>query len=168
MCGISGCFCFGKIGAQKIEMKHSKVFGLIGYPITHSFSKKYFSKKFEEEGIQNCRYELFPLENINHLPALIDNQPFLKGLNVTIPYKQTVFPYLDEIDKAAVKVGAVNTIKKENGKFIPHGTGFLIYNYTPNGSSTLVTCEHVLRNKEIYVVIEADSSLIKLMNRLVP
>ncbi len=89
--------------------------GLIGYPLTHSFSKKYFSEKFEEEGIPDFHYELYPIEDITELPNLLNN-PTIKGLNVTIPYKQAVMPYLDEIDEAAAEVGAVNTILKKNGK----------------------------------------------------
>jgi shikimate dehydrogenase len=88
-----------------------KVFGLIGYPLTHSFSKKYFTQKFIQEGITGAVYELFPLPQIELLPNLITGQPGLQGLNVTIPYKQTVLPYLTRIDAAAKKIGAVNVIK---------------------------------------------------------
>jgi shikimate dehydrogenase len=88
-----------------------KIFGLIGYPLTHSFSKKYFTQKFKDEGITDTVYELFPLPEIELLPKLIASQPNLYGLNVTIPHKQIVLPYLDEIDPAAKKIGAVNVIK---------------------------------------------------------
>ena len=90
--------------------------GLIGYPLSHSFSKKYFSKKFSKEKVVDYHYELFPLEKIDDLPALITEYPNLLGLNVTIPYKQQVLKFLDEIDEAASNVGAVNTIKIQNGK----------------------------------------------------
>ena len=92
------------------------ILGLIGYPLSHSFSKKYFTKKFENEGISNCSYELFPIEKIELLPQLIRSQPNLVGLNVTIPYKEMVQAYLDEIDASAALVGAVNTIKIQTGK----------------------------------------------------
>ncbi len=92
-------------------MEH--LFGLIGYPLSHSFSKKYFTHKFEKEGIQQARYELFELKNIEELPALFLQYPHLKGLNVTIPYKQQVMRFLDELDSSAKQVGAVNTIKFE-------------------------------------------------------
>jgi len=92
------------------------VYGLIGYPLSHSFSKKYFSQKFEKEGIADATYELFPLENIEELPPLIARYAHLRGLNVTIPYKQAVFPFLDAIDPEAEAVGAVNIIKVQDGK----------------------------------------------------
>jgi len=92
-----------------------KTLGLIGFPLSHSFSKKYFSEKFEKEGITGCQYELFPLETIKELPGLLAKNPSIVGLNVTIPYKEAVLPYLDEVDESAA-FGAVNTIKIENGK----------------------------------------------------
>ena len=95
-----------------------KLFGLIGYPLTHSFSKKYFTDKFEKERIKNCRYELFEMENVDEaLPSLVEQFTELKGLNVTIPHKQSVLKHLSEIDPAAKKIGAVNVIKVlDNGK----------------------------------------------------
>ena len=92
-----------------------KLYGLIGYPLSHSFSKKHFTKKFEEEGIEDSFYELFPLENIDQLPQLIEKYPNFVGLNVTIPYKEQVLPYLDELDEGAAAVGAVNTIRVKDG-----------------------------------------------------
>ncbi len=92
-------------------------YGLIGFPLSHSFSKKYFTQKFENEGISHARYDLFEIEDIQKLPNLIAQIPNLKGLNVTIPHKQTVLPFLTEIDEAAERIGAVNVIKiLENGK----------------------------------------------------
>ncbi len=94
-----------------------QTFGLIGKKLTHSFSKKYFTEKFEKENIKEAIYELFELPTIEHFPDLIKSQPTLKGLNVTIPYKLEVLPFLDEIDAAAARIGAVNVIKVgENGK----------------------------------------------------
>lgn len=89
----------------------TKLLGLIGYPLTHSFSKKYFSEKFDRQGLTGYSYELFPLENINDFPKLVEQRPTLAGLNVTIPYKVSVIPFLDELDETAKAVGAVNTIK---------------------------------------------------------
>ncbi|HAS44810.1 MAG TPA: shikimate dehydrogenase [Microscillaceae bacterium] len=91
-------------------------FGLIGYPLSHSFSKKYFTEKFERENIAQANYELYELSSIDLFPALLAKHPDLVGLNVTIPYKQAVMPYLDALDTSAQKVGAVNVIKIENGK----------------------------------------------------
>lgn len=84
-------------------------FGLIGYPLGHSFSKKYFSEKFTAENI-DANYDLYPLENIELFSDLINNQTFT-GLNVTIPYKEKVMPFLHELDDTARKIGAVNVIK---------------------------------------------------------
>lgn len=92
------------------------LFGLIGYPLTHSFSKKYFTEKFEKEGIQNARYELFEIKDIEGFPGILKHNPDLKGLNVTIPHKQSVMEFLDELDEPVKKIGAVNVIKVMNGK----------------------------------------------------
>ena len=86
-------------------------YGLIGYPLSHSFSEQYFTQKFGQEGISDASYELFPLTSIDDLPALLRSQPDLVGLNVTIPYKQQVIPLLDRLDPVAERIGAVNTIK---------------------------------------------------------
>src|ERR1035437_4178630 len=84
-------------------------FGLIGLPLSHSFSKVYFNDKFEKEGI-DARYELFELKSITEFQTLKDIAD-LCGLNVTIPYKEKVIPYLDELDETAAEIGAVNVIK---------------------------------------------------------
>lgn len=92
------------------------IYGLIGYPLGHSFSKKYFTEKFEQMGIGNSHaYELFELPDIQQFPELIKQQPGLKGLNVTIPHKQAVMPFMDGFDASAIKVGAVNVIKIAEG-----------------------------------------------------
>jgi shikimate dehydrogenase len=85
-------------------------FGLIGFPLSHSFSKKYFSDKFEKENLYDFKYELFPIEKIGQITEVINKNPDLKGFNVTIPYKISVLPFLDEVDEAALNVGAVNTV----------------------------------------------------------
>lgn len=85
-------------------------FGLIGFPLTHSFSEKYFSEKFLRENISDVSYKLFPIDSIEKLPELISANPNLAGLNVTVPYKEKVIPFLDELDETAKAVGAVNTI----------------------------------------------------------
>lgn len=87
-----------------------KQFGLIGYPLSHSFSKKYFTEKLKKLGLTDHRYELFPLESIEDLPQLIADNPNLVGLNVTIPYKESVIPFLSVLDETAKVIGAVNTI----------------------------------------------------------
>ncbi|WP_145858559.1 shikimate dehydrogenase family protein [Pedobacter suwonensis] len=87
-----------------------KTYGLIGYPLSHSFSKKYFTEKFQNEGITDHQYELFPIADIKSLPDLLSENPSLFGLNVTIPHKVNVLCYLNEVDEAAEKIGAVNCI----------------------------------------------------------
>ena len=87
-----------------------KRFGLIGYPLTHSFSKRFFTEKFETENI-NSTYDNFEIDNIQKFPDIIKNNPELIGLNVTIPYKEQVIQYLDELNDSAREIGAVNTVK---------------------------------------------------------
>lgn len=86
-------------------------YGLIGWPLGHSFSKGYFTEKFLREGIADAVYELFPIENIEKLREILAQYPDLCGLNVTIPYKEKVIPLLHQLDDIAAKVGAVNCIK---------------------------------------------------------
>lgn len=99
-----------------------KQYGLIGYPLSHSFSKGYFAKKFKEELITDAVYDVFPLETISHFLGLCKQYPNLKGLNVTIPYKEQVIAYLDKLDDEAQTIGAVNTIKFFNGKKIGYNS----------------------------------------------
>ena len=85
-------------------------YGLIGYPLIHSFSRSYFNEKFQNEDI-DATYENFEIPSIENLPEVIDSNPELKGLNVTIPYKEKVISYLDQISPEARAIGAVNVIK---------------------------------------------------------
>ena len=103
-------------------MSNIKQLGLIGFPLSHSFSKKYFGQKFEKKNILTWQYDLFPLENIQELPALFESRNNLVGINVTIPYKEQIIPYLDELDTAASEIGAVNTVKIVDGKRIGYNT----------------------------------------------
>lgn len=98
-----------------------KRFGIIGYPLGHSFSKKYFTEKFEKEGLTDHVYELFPIESIERFPEIIRNHPDLVGLNVTIPYKQQVIPYIDELHLPG-NVNACNCIRMENGRLHGYNT----------------------------------------------
>jgi shikimate dehydrogenase len=90
----------------------TNVYGLIGYPLTHSFSQRHFTEKFAREHIADSRYELFSLPDVATLPAVLAT-PGLRGLNVTIPHKLAVLPYLTRLDVSAQRVGAVNVIKPE-------------------------------------------------------
>jgi shikimate dehydrogenase len=86
-------------------------FGLIGKNIAYSFSKKYFTEKFALGNLVDCSYVNFDIQSIEEFPTLITNNPDLKGLNVTIPYKEVVIPYLDKLSKNAAQIGAVNVIR---------------------------------------------------------
>ena len=134
-----------------------KRYGLIGYPLGHSFSKKYFTQKFDNEGITNCRYDLFPLLHGMEIQSFLkDNIQNLSGFNVTIPYKQTIFTFLNKISDEAKAIGAVNCVKIERDKtltgyntdafgfeqsltsFLPH-TNFKALVFGTGGSSKAVT-----------------------------
>ena len=94
-----------------------KKYGLIGYPLGHSFSKNFFNEKFHSENI-DAEYVNFEIPSIKELPSVLLANPDLVGLNVTIPYKEQVISYLDELDKDAAAIGAVNVIKivRQKGK----------------------------------------------------
>ncbi len=92
-----------------------RIFGLIGFPLEHSSSKTFFTQKFEREGIQNAVFELFPIKDISEFTALWHEHPELKGLAVTMPYKQAVIPFLQDTDKIIAELGAVNCISIING-----------------------------------------------------
>lgn len=99
-----------------------KQFGLIGYPLSHSFSKKYFTEKFEKEGLTDCSYDSYPISSINQLSGLIADHPFLKGLNVTIPYKEQVLTFLDVVSPVVQEIGACNCIAIQNGRLTGYNT----------------------------------------------
>ncbi|NOY38171.1 MAG: shikimate dehydrogenase [Chlorobi bacterium] len=105
-----------------------KKFGLIGYPLTHSFSEKYFAGKFRRESIKDCVYQNYPIKNIRELPGLIADEPGLAGLNVTIPYKEAVLPFLDHVSGEAAEIGAVNTVRIREGK--TEGFNTDVYGFT--------------------------------------
>ncbi len=99
-------------------------FGLIGFPLSHSFSKKYFSDKFENEGLEGCQYDLYEISDVALLKNIIDENPQLEGINVTIPYKEKVLPFLDTLDPACRSIGAVNCIKIKEGKLTGFNTDY--------------------------------------------
>lgn len=94
-------------------------FGLIGKSLQHSFSQKYFSNKFQKLNLTDCHYDLFELNNIEEISKIFSLE-YLKGLNVTIPYKQNIIPFLTKLNEAAQEIGAVNCIKIKAGEI----TGF--------------------------------------------
>lgn len=91
-------------------------FGLIGYPLGHSFSAKYFAEKFRAEGISDCRYDNYPIDNVSKFPAEID------GFNVTIPYKELIITHLDTLSEEAAQIGAVNCVCNRGGILTGYNT----------------------------------------------
>ena len=102
-----------------------KRFGLLGRNINYSFSKGYFTEKFEKEKLEGCTYENFDIQEITAFPEIIKNNSDIKGMNVTIPYKEVVIPFLDKLSKKAAIIGAVNTIKiTKKGKLKGYNTDY--------------------------------------------
>ena len=93
----------------------SRLFGLIGYPLSHSLSRDFFLDKFAKEGVKDADYQLLPLQSMEELPALLRQHPNLVGLNVTSPYKQSIIPYLQKLSPEAAEIGSVNTVKVQRG-----------------------------------------------------
>ncbi len=121
-----------------------KKFGLIGFPLSHSFSQKFFTEKFAKENIHDCVYENFPLQSINEISLLIKSETHLRGLNVTIPYKEKIIPFLDYKNEVVEKTGACNCIHIINGKLHGYNTdviGFeksLLEKLKPHHKSALI------------------------------
>ncbi|HEX2846953.1 MAG TPA: shikimate dehydrogenase [Chitinophagaceae bacterium] len=121
-----------------------RLYGLIGYPLSHSFSKKYFTEKFEQEGLKDCQYELFPISSIEDLPQLLEMHPELCGLNVTIPYKEQVLSYLHSENELVEAIRACNCIDIRNGKLKGYNTdviGFersLLEQWQPHHKKALI------------------------------
>ena len=88
-----------------------KTFGLIGHRLGYSFSKKFFTEKFEKEGLAEHEYVNFELDSIDEFPGIFEKNPNIAGLNCTIPYKQQIMKFMDDINREAAEVGAVNTVK---------------------------------------------------------
>lgn len=104
-----------------------KKFGLIGFPLGHSYSKAFFSKKFEELSLDDHSYDLFEMEQINEFPALWLSNKELVGVNVTVPHKESVLKYLDRQDVSAIKVGAANVVYKKDGKLMGFNTDYIAF-----------------------------------------
>lgn len=97
--------------------------GLIGYPLAHSFSPAWFSDRFLQAGVKGWTYELFPLPDIAELPGLLMTRHDLRGFNVTIPHKQSILPYLDDLEPLARQIGAVNTVDiQDDGQLVGYNT----------------------------------------------
>ena len=99
-----------------------RIFGLIGYPLSHSFSKKYFDQKFASEQITDANFFLYPIQKIEEVIDLYHTVPNLQGLAITIPYKKKIIPFLHELSPAVKKMNACNCIRIQNGQFIGYNT----------------------------------------------
>lgn len=99
-----------------------KRYGLIGYPLSHSFSQRYFADKFLQESIANAVYENYPIPSIQALESILDQYPDLCGFNITIPYKKDILAYLSSSTQAVQQMGACNCVKITNGKLIGYNT----------------------------------------------
>lgn len=102
-----------------------QLFGLIGYPLTHSFSQQYFTDKFVKENIEHCSYINLPLSSIDQFSALQKQYPNLVGCNVTIPYKESILAYINEQSPIVQEIGACNCIHFKNGKTIAYNTDII-------------------------------------------
>ncbi len=102
-----------------------RLFGLIGYPLTHSFSKQYFIEKFARENYTDCTFEAFAIESIDKFPAIIIGNPNLKGLSVTIPYKEQVLQYVTKLSEEVKFIGATNSIKVIGDELIAYNTDII-------------------------------------------
>lgn len=120
---MSGFFIFEEI--QLFMPKINFLFGLVGKNISYSFSRNYFAEKFKSLRLNEYDYVNFDIDSIEKFPEIISSNSNLKGLNVTIPYKESVMPYLGKISKKAGKIGAVNTVKfTKNGKTKGYNTDY--------------------------------------------
>src|SRR6266513_952773 len=99
-----------------------QLYGLIGYPLVHSFSKKYFNEKFKREGLINCYYENFEIENIDEIKDISNRKPELRGLNVTIPHKNKIVDHLDDYSDVVKRLNACNCIKIIYDKWVGYNT----------------------------------------------
>ena len=102
-----------------------KIYGTIGFPLTHSFSKQYFTEKIEREGIMDAFYYSFPLSSIDELPTLLKSHPSLKGLAVTIPYKEKVLKYVTHLSEDVKQIGAANCIKVRGNLLSAYNTDII-------------------------------------------
>ena len=107
-----------------------RLYGLLGYPLSHSFSQKYFSEKFQNLGLTNASYENFSLPNISELQAILDHREGLEGFNITIPYKKDVLKFLDQSSQAVQEIGACNCVRIVKGKRYGYNTDVVGFEQT--------------------------------------
>lgn len=102
-----------------------KTYGIIGYPLTHSFSQQHFTEKIAREGITDAVFNVFPLTSIEEFPALLNNHPALKGLAVTIPYKEKILQYISDLSEEVKQIGAANCIRIKGDELTAFNTDIL-------------------------------------------
>ncbi len=147
-----------------------KLYGLIGYPLGHSFSKKYFEEKFAKEELKDCEFELFPLKNIDAFKELIAGEKSLYGIAVTIPYKETVMQFLNEIDPVAQAIGAVNCIQFSEGKLKGYNTDVIGFEQSllpllkPHHTKALILGSGG-SSKAVKYVLEKNNIVCKIVSR---
>lgn len=125
---------------QTKTLNVNRLFGLIGYPLGHSWSKKYFDRKFRKENISDAKYELFPLENPEGIKPLLETHPNIRGLNVTIPHKTSIIPLLDSLDTVALEINAVNIIRVER-----HENKIQLHGYNTDAFAFMASIKALLR-----------------------
>lgn len=128
-------------------MSRKELFGLVGYPLGHSFSESFFNNKFNSEGI-DAQYLNFEIPNINEFRNIINNNTNLRGLNVTIPYKEQVIPYLDDIDITASEIGAVNVVK-----FIRNGNNLILKGFNSDVIGFCNSLKPLLKPHHTYALV---------------
>lgn len=101
-----------------------KLLGLVGFPLKHSFSQRYFTEKFIRLGLSGLEYRNFEMQDISRIPLILENHKNLIGFNVTIPYKEAVLDFLDDIEPEARKIGAVNVVRIDRSQGFPRLTGY--------------------------------------------
>ncbi len=104
-----------------------KRYGLVGYPLGHSYSKEYFEEKFEKLGLSSHRYDLFEMEYLKDFLAIWERYPDLEGVNVTIPHKINIIRFLDQLDPSVHKVEAVNVVRRKGGKLIGYNADYIAF-----------------------------------------
>jgi shikimate dehydrogenase len=150
-----------------------KTYGLIGFPLTHSFSKKYFTDKIEKEEVAEAVFDLFPLNTIEDFPALLNTHPTLQGIAVTIPYKEQVLKYVTHLSEEVRQIGAANCIKIDSDELTAYNTDIIgfeksfVKHLNPNRKKALVlgiggaskAVQYVLQKLEIdFLLVSRNTS----------
>ncbi len=147
-----------------------KLYGLIGFPLAHSFSARYFTQKFQQEGLTDSQYRNFEIEDVTEFNRILKENPELLGLNVTIPHKQGIIELLDEVHPDVKAIGAVNVIRVINGKTIGYNTdsvGFKssLKGWLPNDISGALVLGTGGASKAIVYVLNQMGIDIKIVSR---